>query len=653
MTRRQHTRLSRPVPQPGSNTSTTSNASQVTALRRPIQRAWWKESIVYQIYPASFKSARSTVDKTDGTIKGDIRGIIQQLDYLSHLGVDIIWLSPILQSPQVDMGYDISDYRAIDPLYGTMEDHDALVAGLHDRGMKYVMDLVVNHTSDQHAWFQASRSSKTNPYRDWYFWRPPRYCLKTGERLPPNNWESLFGGSAWAFDEITGEYYLHLFATEQPDLNWDNPAVRKAVHDLIRFWLDKGVDGFRMDVINLISKEPGLPDGKIVRPGFLQSGLQHYACGPRLHEYLRGIGSILREYDAFSVGEMPGVYDTKEVLKAVGQDRGELAMAFQFDIVRLDVATDKPSKWYHRDFDPKDLRHVVAKWNSFMLQNGGWHAPFMENHDQGRSISRYCDDSDKYRSKSAKLLAAHMGLQFGTVFVYQGQELAQINVPESWGLEEYKDIEVVNHWKEVLEEFPDDKEMQEKFKKQYRLIGRDCARTPMQWTPDEKTYAGFLAHNAPESVKPWMSVHPDHKVWNAEAQVADENSAFHYWRRILRLRKEYKDIFVYGGFEMLDMKHPFVVAYVRKDDSPATEQVAAKKKCLVLANFSAKDIWWTVPVQAADILIDESAGLKSGAVVQELRNYIEDGDGAIEAKRQSEGLWSIKLRPWEVIVAMT
>ena len=299
--------------------------SQVTSLRSPPRRAWWKESSVYQIYPSSFKD-----NNGDGV--GDIPGIVSELDYIKGLGVDIVWLSPILASPQVDMGYDISDYRNIHAPFGTMADHDALIKGLHDRGMKYVMDLVVNHTSNQHEWFKQSRSSKDNPYRDWYVWRPARHDGE-GKRMPPNNWLSCFSGSVWEWDEPTQEYYLHLFAVEQPDLNWENPDVVKAVHDLIRFWLDRGVDGFRMDVINFISKEPGLPDAPVTVPGqFLQPGTCWYACGPRLHEYFQGIGAIMKEYDAFSVGEMPGVYDSAEVLKAVGQDRGELQMSFNFEM---------------------------------------------------------------------------------------------------------------------------------------------------------------------------------------------------------------------------------------------------------------------------------------------------------------------------------
>lgn len=291
-----------------------------------IKPKWWKQASVYQIYPSSF------LDST-GSGTGDLRGIIKQLDYIKELGVDVVWLSPILLSPQVDMGYDISDYRAIDPRYGTMDDHDQLIAGLHARGIKYVMDLVVNHTSDQHPWFQHAKSSKLDKYRDFYIWKPPRgYNPETGDPIPPNNWESYFGGSAWGWDEETQEFYLHLFAPEQPDLNWENPRVVSAVHEIIWFWLHRGVDGFRMDVINFISKEPGLPDAEVRKPGFLQNAIKWHSCGPRLHEYLQGIGDILEQNDAFSVGEMPGVKDAAEIVKAVGQDRKELGMAFQFEM---------------------------------------------------------------------------------------------------------------------------------------------------------------------------------------------------------------------------------------------------------------------------------------------------------------------------------
>jgi glycosidase len=623
--------------------------SQTTMVKPPIKRAWWKESTVYQIYPASFRSANCTVDKETGTVKGDLRGIISKLDYIAQLGVDIVWLSPILQSPQVDMGYDISDYRAIDPMYGTLEDHDDLIKGLHDRGMKYVMDLVVNHTSDQHEWFKQSRSSKDNVYRDWYIWRQPRYDAD-GNRVPPNNWESAFSGSAWTYDEATGEYYLHLFASAQPDLNWENPKVVDAVHDLMRFWLNRGVDGFRMDVINFISKEPGLPDGKITKPGFLQSGLEHFACGPRLHEFLRGMGKLLQEYDAFSVGEMPGA-GVKDILKSVGQDRGELAMAFQFDIVTLDIDPKGESKWDHRDFAPRNLKEVVSRWQNTMIENAGWNAVFMENHDQGRSISRYCDDSDDYRTKSAMMLASHMGLLSGTLFIYQGQELAQINVPESWGMDKYKDIECLNHWKTVLRDYPHDMEKQAAYRRQYRLIGRDNARTPMQWTPIASTFAGFLPDDAPSGATPWMSVHPDIGRWNAETLVGDRDSIYHYWTRVLQLRKEFKDVFVYGDFEMLDKQNESenVVAYLRTEMSP-DKQDSKPRRCLVVTNFSGNAGFWRCPRIAEDIMF-EGWGLRRSAIRHELRNYFGSAAGDNAVVRDEHG-YSIHLMAWEVVVAL-
>lgn len=613
--------------------------SSGAGVKKPIQPAWWREASVYQIYPASYK------DST-GSGRGDIPGIISKLDYIAQLGVDIVWLSPILKSPQVDMGYDISDYRDIDPLYGNMDDHDRMIKGLHERGLKYVMDLVVNHTSDQHEWFKQSRSSKDNPYRDWYFWRPARYDDQ-GNRIPPNNWEAAFSGSAWEWDETTQEYYLHIFAKEQPDLNWENPKVVEAVHEIIRFWLERGVDGFRMDVINFISKDPRLPDNRIWKPGFLQMGVEHFACGPRLHEFLQGIGKILQEYNAFSVGEMPGVTDTREILKGVGQDRGELAMAFQFEIVDMDH--QRGSKWLPRPFDVREFKQIVNKWQRFMLDNGGWNALYMENHDQGRTISRYCDESEEYRMKSSKLLASHLAFQSGTVFVYQGQELAQINVPEEWGLEEYQDLEVINHWKTVLEAYPDDKEQQAVFKKQYRRIGRDNARTPMQWKPTDHDYAGFSPEPAGSDKvsKPWMSIHPDFKRWNAETLVADKGSSFHYWRRVLQFRKAHKDIFVYGDFEMLDFEHEHVVAYVRTADNAGVEP----SRCLVITHFGGEDTWWRVPGNVTDILFDKK-GLREKAIIPDLRNYTSEG-GENEVKRGDDGKWAIKLRPWEVVVALS
>ena len=391
-----------------------------------------------------------------------------------------------------------------------------------------------------------------------------------------------------------------------------------------------------------------MPDGEITKPGFLQSGVERFACGPRLHEYLKGLGAILHEYDGFSVGEMPGVTDTKEILKAVGQERGELGMAFQFDIVEMDIKPRGESKWEHRDFTPRNLNHIVSKWQSFMLENAGWNAVFMENHDQGRTISRYCDDSDKYRMKSAKLLAAHMGLLSGTVFIYQGQEIAQINVPESWGMDMYKDIEALNHWKTVLRDYPDDKEKQAAYRRQYRLIGRDNARTPMQWTSDESSYAGFLPQG--KDAQPWMSIHPDFKNWNAETLLKDNDSAFYYWQRILKLRKQYKNLFVYGDFEMLDLddESENVIAYLRTENAQKGSSRHGSR-CLVITNFSGQEVWWKVPEKVEGLLLEEGA-LKSNAILQDFRNYSAESEN--EVRKDGEKSWKMWLRPWEVLVAM-
>ena len=589
------------------------------------RRTWWKESTVYQIYPASF--CASGKNPHNGGY-GDLQGIISKLDYIKSLGVDIIWLSPICKSPQVDMGYDISDYQAIDEIYGTMEDWEELKTEVKERGLKLVMDLVVNHTSDQHEWFRQSRRREGGK-EDWYVWRPAREA-ENSERMPPNNWESAFSGSVWEWDEGRQEYYLHLFAKEQPDLNWENEDVRREVLGMMRWWLEKGVDGFRMDVINFISKDQTFPDGERKRDGFLQSGVEHFACGPRLHEFLQGIGSLLKEFDAFSVGEMPGVHDEKEIIKGVAQDRGELGMAFQFEIVDMDHMPE--GKWLPRKFKPKMLRDVVSKWQRFMLENGGWNACYMENHDQARTVSRYASDDPELRMASAKMLAAHLALQSGTTFVYQGQELGMASMPRNTPMEKYQDIEMRNHWAQVLREHPDDEKTQEMYKGQYRLIGRDHARTPMQWTNGQN--AGF----SPENIKPWMYIHPDYEKWNADAIVQDENSSFHYWRKLLKLRKSEKDLFVYGDFEMLDLENQYedVVAYVRTEDS----QSRSGKKALVITSFSKEDVWWQVPDKYARIILE---GQKLHNIHQELRNYASVN----EVKDRS-----IRLRPFEVLVAI-
>ncbi|KAH7383712.1 glycoside hydrolase superfamily [Cadophora sp. MPI-SDFR-AT-0126] len=533
------------------------------------KRAWWKESSVYQIYPSSFKDSNG-----DGL--GDIPGITSKLEYIKALGVDIVWVCPIYKSPQVDMGYDISDYKDIHAPYGTLKDVDELIDGCHKRGLKFVMDLVVNHTSDQHKWFQEAKSSKDSPYRDYYMWKKPKYDAQ-GKRQPPNNWGAMWGGSAWEYDEVSDEYYLHLFAPEQPDLNWENPKVRAAVHDIMRFWLDKGVDGFRMDVINFISKVPGLPDAEITRPDTeFQSGIKYFACGPRLHEYLLGLGKILKEYNAFSVGEMPGVDDPKDILDAVGFDRGELNMIFHFEIVDMDIG-DK-GKFSPREWKMSTLKSIVNKWQHFMIENNGWNALYLENHDQSRTVSRWGSDLPEYRVVAAKMFATFLALQSGTVFVYQGQELGMINVPLERDISEYRDLETLNAWRDMMAEFPDDEELHRITKREINLKSRDNARTPMQWS--DEPHAGF------STAPPWQRENESYTSINASSQVGASNSVFEYWAAILRLRKQHKDIFIYGSFQMLDMEHDDVFAYSRAFDN---------KTVVIVANFRAENVQWKLP----------------------------------------------------------
>lgn len=495
------------------------------------------------------------------------------MDYIKALGVDVVWLSPIFASPQVDMGYDISDYKTIDPQYGSIEDVDTLMNGLHERGIKLLLDLVVNHTSDQHEWFKQSKSGKDNPYRDWYIWKKPRYD-KENKRQPPNNWISHFGGSAWEYDEASDEYYLHLFAKEQPDLNWEYAPVRDAVHEIIRFWLSRGIDGFRLDVINYISKPQDYPDSTRPLP---PPGSELYAVGPRLHEYLQGIGSILNEYNAFSVGEMPSVEDPKEVIKSVRYDRGELNMIFHFDFMCMDKGPD--GKFTPRDWPLSELKSLAAKWQTFMYANGGWNALYLENHDQPRSVSRFGCDCPKHRVQSAKMLATFLACQAGTVFVYEGQELGMTNVPKEWPIEEYKDINSLNHWKALKSETSDPKILNEA-RVEYQKKSRDNARTPMQWTSDPIS-GGFSTSSNPS----WMKVNPNTETINAAAQVNDPSSPFSYWQSVLAARKEYKDIIIYGDFELLDEKDEKVMAYTRTAEDGSV--------MLVVCNFSADEISWT------------------------------------------------------------
>ncbi|KAF5623198.1 trehalose-6-phosphate hydrolase [Fusarium sp. NRRL 52700] len=539
-------------------------------------RAWWKESSVYQVYPASYQ------DST-GSGVGDLKGIISRVDYLKDLGVDIVWLSPIFKSPQVDMGYDISDYYTIDPPYGDVSDVDVLKDKLHERGMKLVLDLVMNHTSDQHEWFKESRKSKDNPFRDWYIWKPAKYDPE-GNRHPPNNWDAHFQGSAWEYDETTDEYYLCLFCKQQPDLNWENPAVRKKVHDVMRFWLDRGTDGFRMDVINFVSKDQAFPDSDKT----VLRGHEFYACGPRCHEFLKEIGAILQEYDAFSVGEMPCVHDERELIKAVRGDRGELSMIFHFELMDLDHGVG--GKFTPRTWDLSELKSTTLKWQKFMYDNEGWNALYLENHDQPRAVSRFVHDDNEYRVDSAKLIAIFLGFQSGTPFIYQGQEIGMTNVPKDWGLEEYKDLDCLRHWDFHRN---DDEAARNSYKVEYQKKSRDNARTPMQW--DASPNAGFTTADA----NPWMRVNDNYKEINAASQTSDPKSVYSCYRKVLQRRKEFLDIFVYGNFQLVDESNSKVFAYSRRADNGET--------ALIVCNFATDTVAWSLPGKTREVLVS-SAG---------------------------------------------
>ncbi|WP_243296354.1 glycoside hydrolase family 13 protein [Bacillus litorisediminis] len=495
-------------------------------------RKWWKEAVVYQIYPRSFYDSNG-----DGI--GDIPGIIQKLDYLKELGIDVIWLSPVYESPNDDNGYDISDYRNIMDEFGTMQDWEQLLEEMHKRGIKLVMDLVVNHTSDEHAWFVESRKSKDNPYRDYYIWRPG----KDGKE--PNNWESAFSGSAWQYDETTDEYYLHIFSKKQPDLNWENPKVRKEVYDMMKFWLDKGVDGFRMDVINFISKVEDLPDAPNPHGENYVSGSRYFMNGPRIHEFLQEMNQeVLSKYDILTVGEMPGVRP-QHAIDYTAEDRKELNMVFQFEHVDIDSGPE--GKWDLRPFDLVRLKEILTKWQVELFERG-WNSLYWNNHDQPRIVSRLGDDQ-MYRVKSAKMLGTLLHMMQGTPYIYQGEELGMTNVRFE-SLDDYRDIETLNMYKEKIAAGKSHEEIM----KSIYVKGRDNSRTPMQWNGSE--HAGFTTGI------PWIKVNPNYVDINAEKAVGDQNSVFHYYKKLIQLRKQH-EIIVYGKYELFLKEHPHVYAYTR------------------------------------------------------------------------------------------
>ncbi|CAI7660930.1 unnamed protein product [Penicillium bialowiezense] len=555
-------------------------------------KKWWKEAVVYQVYPASFKAGNAT-KKADGW--GDVPGIIEKVPYLRSLGVDVLWSSPIYKSPQVDMGYDIADYKSIDPRYGTLADVDLLIKTLSEHDMKLMMDLVVNHTSDQHDWFVESAKSKDSPKRDWYIWRPAKGFYEDGNPVPPNNWAGILGDtlSAWTWHEPTQEFYLSLHTPEQVDLNWENDEVIAAIYDVMEFWLSRGVAGFRMDVINLISKDQSFPDAPIIDPtSKYQPGERFFTNGPRFHEFMHGIyDNVLAKYDTIIVGETPYVTDIEEIIRTVGSTAQELNMAFNFEHMEIeDIKTKGESKWSLRDWKLTDLKGPISGWQKRMKEWDGWNAIFLECHDQARSVSRYTNDADEFRARGAKILALLETTLGGTLYLYQGQEIGMRNFPVDWDPDtDYKDIESVNFWRRSKELHPAGSEGLMKARVLLQKKARDHARTPMQW--DSTPNAGFAAAD----VKPWMRVNDDFKTINVETQMSFPShesgklSVWQYWQQALQHRKQHKDVFVYGDFEDLDFDNEQVFAYLRADAD-------RRENWLVVMNWTTSVVEWTLPV---------------------------------------------------------
>lgn len=514
-----------------------------------MNKTWWKESVVYQIYPRSFCDSNG-----DGI--GDLKGITEKLDYLKELGINVIWLSPVYQSPNDDNGYDISDYEAIMTEFGTMADFDEMLAKAHSLGIKIVMDLVVNHTSDEHKWFIESRSSKDNPKRDYYIWKDG----KDGKE--PNNWGSAFSGSAWQMDETTGQYYLHLFSKKQPDLNWENDKVREEVYSMMTRWFDKGIDGFRMDVISLISKDQSFPDGPTY--GGLYGSFESCANGPRVHEFLQEMNKkVLSKYDIMTVGECAGV-TLEEAKKYANSDGTELNMVFQFEHTDLD--SGKTMKWSTDKMPLIPLKENLSKWQKG-LNEVAWNSLYFCNHDQPRIVSRLGSEKDEYRELSAKCIATCLHMMQGTPYVYQGEELGMTNTVFK-SVKDFRDLEAINAYHELTEKGVISPE--ELFPKICHK-SRDNARTPMQW--DDSKNAGFTTGT------PWIDVNPNYTKINAKEQIAREDSVFNYYKKLIALRKEY-EIIVYGDYNLLLPEDKDLFVYERSLDG---------KKFLVACNFSEKE----------------------------------------------------------------
>jgi len=573
-----------------------------TAPRDP---DWWKSAVVYQIYPRSFQDS-------DGDGIGDLRGIIQRLDHLGELGVDVVWLSPICPSPQADNGYDISDYEDVDPMFGSLADLHELIEGLHARGMKLVMDLVVNHTSDEHPWFRESRSSRDNPKRDWYWWRDPRPGHEPGTPgAEPSNWGASFSGPAWTFDEATGQYYLHLFSPAQPDLNWENPEVRAAVHAMMERWIERGVDGFRMDVINMISKDVAadgsLPDVPVSGGSALGDPSPHTVNGPRIHEFLHEMHErVLAGKRLLTVAEAPGATVTDARLYT-DPARREVDMVFTFEHVNLDIAPGG-SKWDLAPLRLTDLKANLSAWQEGLAE-AGWNSLYWNNHDQPRIVSRWGSEG-RHRVESAKSLATVLHLMRGTPYVYQGEEVGMTNAHFT-EVGQYRDIESVNWAAEALERGVPE----EMVVRSLAVKSRDNARTPVQW--DASPQAGFTTGT------PWLAVNPNHDTINAEAARRDPGSVFHHYRRLIELRHGL-DVVVHGDYRLLLPGDEQVFAYVRAADGA---------RLLVVANLSDEE---------AVVDLGPDGALLDGDLLLTTHPDAERGSGP-----------EVRLAPWESRVHLT
>ncbi|MCL9660219.1 alpha,alpha-phosphotrehalase [Paenibacillus hunanensis] len=558
---------------------------------------WWRRSTVYQVYPRSFKD-------TTGNGIGDIRGLTEKLDYLQELGIDIIWLQPIYVSPQNDNGYDVADYRSIDPMYGTMDDFDELLQGIRQRNMRLMLDIVVNHSSTEHVWFKQSRQSRNNPYRDYYIWHDPA----PGGGVP-NNWQSKFGGSAWQYDEQTGQYYLALFDPTQADLNWENEQVRQEAAELMRFWTDKGVDGFRLDVINLISKDQRFPDDE-GDDLIISDGRRFYTDGPRVHEYIKELyEEVFGPYQLVTVGEMSST-TLEHCIRYSNPEEREFSMTFNFHHLKVDYPQGK--KWELMPYDFEALKTLLSQWQSGMYIGGGWNALFWNNHDQPRALSRFADDG-RYRIESAKMLATTLhGLQ-GTPYIFQGEEIGMPN-PNWNDISEFRDIESKNMYRIMIE-------MGKTPEEAFTIIARrsrDNARTPMQW--DYSANAGFTTGT------PWIKLDERYPEINVSLQQQDPNSILSHYKRLIALRKK-EDVLIDGSYIRLDKQHPQIYAYARQND---------RDTLVVMSNFTDQPAQFDLPAQLRDI---DSASVE---LLVQNTEFVPAWENTVSLESYASYMWVIR-----------